>query len=71
MPLRIVLCDELLYDLGSSHFESWVPRRRMFGRGMKLFSVILWVYEDIESNFYGGTKLFCLKKFWIKSSIND
>ena len=36
---------------------------------MKLFSITLWGYENCKSKFYGGTKLFFLEKFWMKSSI--
>ena len=42
----------------------------MFGRGMKLISIILWGYENFKSNFM-GYKTFSLKKFWMKSSIKD
>ena len=39
---------------------------------MKLFSTILWGYENTKCNFHGvNTKLFRLKKFWMKSSIKD
>ena len=33
-------------SLGSGHFKSWVPGRRIFGRGMKLFPSLC-----------GGTKI--------------
>ena len=39
--------------LGSGHFQSWVPGRRIFGRGMKLFSAILWGYKKTKSSFHG------------------
>ena len=55
-----VLVDDeyLLNELGSGHFQSWVPGRRIFGRGMKLFSTTLWGYENTKSNFYGLQNYF-------------
>ena len=40
----------------------------IFGRGMKLFSIILWGYKNFKSNSYGVQSYF-LKQLWMKSSI--
>ena len=69
----VQLCDTegLNYSpLRGQSFLNLGTRRRIFGWDMKLFSIILCRgYENFKSNSCGGTKLLCLRKSLMKSSI--
>ena len=47
---------------GFGHFKSWVPGRRIFGRGKKLFSAISWGCENILRAILMGYKTILVEK---------